>query len=768
MSKIISYLDNQSEIRLLSDTKIAQDDLRTTDLLFLLKGTAELKIDEKRYMMKADDIVVVNKHESYSLDCGKGSLVFYFSISDFLLSQALSVECVSFNCNSIEKFSKNYDLIRKIIIEIIDLLLFENDKTNFLQLSKVYHLLNELSSLFLEQQSTVIEQDERIKQITRTIKERYYENITLAEMARLVHMDTAYFSKFFKKNLGINFKDYLSKVRMQHAIHDLLESDMAVTRIAIDNGFFSVNGFNKKFKELYQQTPSDYRKQYTVEKQQPATKSEADLKAAFSEYKEMKDTDYVLKKSYLQLELGQQEAVPIKETWSTILNVGEAELVLNSNIRQHLSILQQNIRFQYGRIWAIFTEKLLGESLHEYEMIDEILDSLLELGLTPWLSINKIADSFKESEYPAEVWQEAVRSFCVHILNRYGRQKVARWKFEIVASAPENSDSVSRYCLFYQTTYDICKELIPELSVGGGTFVMTNDLELEQLLNVKLADCTFDFYSFALFPYSNRLVREKRNFQRITDPDFLRNQVKSLKQLKLKKPLYISEWSNTVSRSNLLNDSLYKGAFVIKSLIDIFDQVDGMGYWLGTDLAQKSPKHHALLTGGNGLLNKNSLFKPAMHALKLFEQLRGLKLVYKDERHLICSSDGDEFFVLGHQYTHPNSLYFLKDEAHLQLTELDHFFEESEYEDELVLSNIPNGKYEIRIFSCLKDHGDLFGQWAKFKFTRDLRSSDLSYLDAKNTHLQTLEEVQVSKRRLVIKKQLTTNEFYEINIKRKQ
>ena len=175
-----------------------------------------------------------------------------------------------------------------------------------------------------------------------------------------------------------------------------------------------------------------------------------------------------------------------------------------------------------------------------------------------------------------------------------------------------------------------------------------------------------------------------------------------------------------------------------------------------------------LLTGGNGLLNKNSLFKPAMNALKFFEQLRGLKLVYKDEQHLICSSDGDEFFVLGHQYTHPNSLYFLKDEAHLQLTELDHFFEESEYEEELVLSNIPNGKYEIRIFSCLKDHGDLFGQWAKFKFTRDLRSSDLSYLDAKNTHLQTLEEVQVSQRRLVIKKKLTTNEFYEINIKRKQ
>lgn len=768
MSKIISYLDNQSDIRLLTDTKIAQHDLRTTDLLFLLKGTAELKIDEKRYAMKADDIVVVNKHESYILDCEKGSLVFYFSISDFLLSQALSVESVSFNCNSIETYSKNYDVIRKIMIEIIDLLLFENDKTNFLQLSKVYHLLNELSSLFLEQQAGEVEQDERIKQITRTIKERYYENLTLSEMARLVHMDTAYFSRFFKKTLGVNFKDYLSNIRMQHAIHDLLETDKAVTRIAIDNGFFSVNGFNRKFKEHYQQTPSDYRKQYTIEKQQPVTKSDAEVEASFREYKEMKDTDYTVKKSCLQIDLGQQEAVPIRETWSAILNIGEAELVLNSNIRQHLSILQQNIKFHHGRIWAVFTKKLLGESLHEYEMIDEILDSLLELGLIPWLSINKIADSFKESEYSAEVWHDALRSFCMHLLNRYGRQQVARWKFEIVASDPENSDSIARYCAFYQETYAVCKELIPELPIGGATFIMTNGLEMEQLLKVKLADCTFDFYSFALFPYSNRLVREKRNFQRITDPDFLRNQVESLKQLKLTKPLYISEWSNTVSRSNLLNDSLYKGAFVVKSLIDIFDQVDGLGYWLGTDLAQKSPKHAGLLTGGNGLLNKNSLFKPAMNALKFVEQLRGSKLIYKDEQHLICSSDGDEFFVLGHQYTHPNSLYFLKDEAHLQLTELDHFFEESEYEEELVLANIPNGKYELRIFSCLKDHGDLFGQWAKFHFSRDLRSSDLSYLDAKNTHLQTLEEVQVCQRRLVIKKRLMTNEFYEINIKKKQ
>ena len=62
--------------------------------------------------------------------------------------------------------------------------------------------------------------------------------------------------------------------------------------------------------------------------------------------------------------------------------------------------------------------------------------------------------------------------------------------------------------LFYQMTYAICKQLLPNISIGGGTFVMTNRLEVRSFINEELSDCTFDFYSFALFPYSNRLVRE--------------------------------------------------------------------------------------------------------------------------------------------------------------------------------------------------------------------------------------------------------------------
>lgn len=768
MSKIISYLDTQSDIQLTTNVSLFEEDSRATELFFLLRGKAELEIDGQSYEMKADDVVVVNKHERYQLETAEESLLFHFSISDFLLSQALEAAHVGFNCNSVIHAGRSFDSIRSIILEIIDLMLFENDKTNFLQMSKVYDLLNVLSSLFIEQSTYLVKRDERIQQITRAINERYYENISLSEMAELVHMDVAYFSKFFKKSIGANFKDYLSQVRMKHALRDLLKSEKTITRIAVDNGFFSTNGFNKKFKEDYQMTPSDFRKANKIEKQTSITASDTHVKDAYSKYKEAHARDMVSNQSCLRLDLSRQKAVPIKETWCRILNVGEAEMVRNSSLRQHLSILQQNMKFEYGRIWSVFTAKLFEESLMEYEMIDEILDSLLDLGLTPWLCLNKLTGAFKESNYTMKEWQETLRSFCRHILNRYGRQRVEEWKIEIVANDPEDAELVAKYKVFYQATCKIFKEMFANISIGGGSFLITMSFDLEDFLHKELADCDFDFYSFVLFPYSNRLVREKRNFQRITDPDFLASKLQAIKKIGFSQPLYISEWSNTVSRSNLLNDSLYKGAFIIKNLIDIFDQVDGLGYWLGTDLAQKGPKHHALLNGGNGLLSKNSLSKPAMHAMKFFDQLRGLKALYKDDRHLVASSEGEEFFVLGHHYVHPNSLYFLKDEAHLKLTEVEQFFEAEDSEEELIFSGISNGEYELRIFSCLKEHGDLFGLWQKFNFTRHLRSSDLMYLDKKNTHLQNLEVVNVSQYRLVLKKSLTANEFYVINIKKRQ
>ena len=54
----------------------------------------------------------------------------------------------------------------------------------------------------------------------------YDENLTLEVLAGEVHMNPYYFSSFFKKNAGENFKDYLSRIRVQHAVSLLVSTDM--------------------------------------------------------------------------------------------------------------------------------------------------------------------------------------------------------------------------------------------------------------------------------------------------------------------------------------------------------------------------------------------------------------------------------------------------------------------------------------------------------------------------------------------------------------
>lgn len=79
-------------------------------------------------------------------------------------------------------------------------------------------------------------------------------------LAGEIHMNPYYFSSFFKKNSGENFKDYLNKVRMKHAINLLVSTDKKTADIASEVGFRDSRAFSELFSRIYGETPSNYRK----------------------------------------------------------------------------------------------------------------------------------------------------------------------------------------------------------------------------------------------------------------------------------------------------------------------------------------------------------------------------------------------------------------------------------------------------------------------------------------------------------------------------
>lgn len=93
------------------------------------------------------------------------------------------------------------------------------------------------------------------------IRENQSEDLSLEQVAKAVNTSTFYFCKMFKKATGINFTDYLSRVRIEKAKNLLLNPNLRVSEIAYEVGFQSLTHFNRVFKKIVGQSPTEYRAQ---------------------------------------------------------------------------------------------------------------------------------------------------------------------------------------------------------------------------------------------------------------------------------------------------------------------------------------------------------------------------------------------------------------------------------------------------------------------------------------------------------------------------
>ena len=83
--------------------------------------------------------------------------------------------------------------------------------------------------------------------------------ISLTEVARALNVSTFYFCKLFKKATGLNFTEYLSRVRIEKAKNLLLNPNLRVSEIAYEVGFQSLTHFNRVFLRIVGRSPTAFR-----------------------------------------------------------------------------------------------------------------------------------------------------------------------------------------------------------------------------------------------------------------------------------------------------------------------------------------------------------------------------------------------------------------------------------------------------------------------------------------------------------------------------
>ncbi|MGO4107677.1 response regulator transcription factor [Paenibacillus sp. YAF4_2] len=99
----------------------------------------------------------------------------------------------------------------------------------------------------------------RIKEILAYIHHHFNQEISIQSLSEKFYLSPTYLSQLFKKEVGENFVEYLSRQRIQYACKLLAETDMTVSQIGEKCGFNDYFYFTRIFKRLNGMTPTQYR-----------------------------------------------------------------------------------------------------------------------------------------------------------------------------------------------------------------------------------------------------------------------------------------------------------------------------------------------------------------------------------------------------------------------------------------------------------------------------------------------------------------------------
>lgn len=99
----------------------------------------------------------------------------------------------------------------------------------------------------------------RLQKILSYVENGYHKEILIREAASIAGLSVPSFCNFFKKATTITFSEFVKHYRIQKACH-LLQQDKTVAEVCYDCGFNNVTYFNRLFKDLTKQTPSEFRK----------------------------------------------------------------------------------------------------------------------------------------------------------------------------------------------------------------------------------------------------------------------------------------------------------------------------------------------------------------------------------------------------------------------------------------------------------------------------------------------------------------------------
>lgn len=240
------------------------------ELFTVVRGEAEVCASGRRFVLEEDDMLLVNPNEVHAtLGIGGESIamVLHFDPS-FLKAYFPDAERLVFHLHSDEssRFERPFLIMRSCLAQMMVFRSRGDAMSSLRYDAAFFRLAATMVSMFPHELRDSAgyrvgkEGGRAVDRLSRYVDRNYRDRITLADLARETGYNASYISQMFKRELGINFSDYVTRVRLAAATRALSSNGDRIADIALAYGFSDLKSFNAAFKKTFGKSPAAYRK----------------------------------------------------------------------------------------------------------------------------------------------------------------------------------------------------------------------------------------------------------------------------------------------------------------------------------------------------------------------------------------------------------------------------------------------------------------------------------------------------------------------------
>lgn len=775
---------------------------QSLELLYIVSGDVEITVGKDVFRLSDDDMLLVNSNMPHSLYSENATMIATQIKPERLMNIPEKLKYCLFDCVSSSQSDENMEKftnIKSCLANLLRLNIEGGAHISLMNTSLCYKLMYELYSNFSKQgNSAPSDQHEMFTRLTSLlgyINTNYKENLSLEKLASVCYVTVPYLSKMFKNAMNITISEYIKSIRLHHAANLLIGTAMSIDEISWECGFPNVHSFIAAFKEKYGGTPGHWRKDNKSrnimhrldDKEKSIGYYSINSPILYSQVSDFikKYSDVHQPAEAFKAELTEAKTISVpmsgdirlKHTARAFIGVSRTSELLNEEIRRELKEAQRDIRFSYIKTHSVFDDDMMvydetnGVPSYNFSLVDKAYDFLLSIGLKPYVQLSFMPsalarDKNKTTFYqkiitsmPKDMarWQELLVRFCRHLTDRYGEQEVLSWPFA-VWNEPATSEQLfglkeEEYYSLYDSSYRAIKSVNEKFRVGGpshfAAFGKSDDFLFRFISRAKRDGCAPDFLDVHYYDIDmSTPYLDENGIKRFTPlsprpgtfNEYIENLKSKLAQAGTDIPLFITEWNSTTSHRDMLSDTCFKSAYIVRNLLETYDKTDGICYWLLSDMHHESRLNKSIFHGGLGMFTVDGIKKPAYFAYKLLAELGDT---------LLCKGDGyfatrkaNEYRILLYNYCHYSKAY--SEDVGINTTYTDRY---SVFPDKKTLTfeiNLADAEGNFRVWQHIlgRDSGSAFDNFVESGACEPLSPDDEQFL--KNYTVPKVESFRMS------------------------